>query len=145
MTHVPYKGGSQLMGDLLGGHVEMALLGLPQAVGQVKAGKLRALGVSSLERHPILPDVPTISESGVPGYSYGGWVALIGPANLSSAIVNKLNAALLGALKVQEVKEGFTTLGTVVVGSTPEEAARRFKADLDKNARLVKQSGLKLE
>jgi tripartite-type tricarboxylate transporter receptor subunit TctC len=141
MTHVPYKGGSQLMADLLGGHVEMALLGTPQVVEQVKAGKLRALGVSSLKRHPALPNVPTIAEAGVPGYSYDAWNALIGPANLPPAVIQRLNAALLDVLKLKEVQEALVAQGTTVVGSTPEEAARRFKADLDKNAKLVKQSG----
>jgi tripartite-type tricarboxylate transporter receptor subunit TctC len=141
ITHVPYKGGSQLTTDLLGGHVGMALISVSQAIQQVKAGKLRALGVSSLKRHPAMPDVPTIAESGVPNYSYLGWVALIGPPNLPQPVTKKMNAALLEVLKLKDVQDAIATQGSVIVGSTPEEAARILKADVDINAKIVKKSG----
>jgi tripartite-type tricarboxylate transporter receptor subunit TctC len=143
ITHVPYKGGSQLTMDVMGGHVQLAFMAIAQGVQQIKAGKLRALGVSSPKRHPALPEVPTLAEAGLPNYSYEGWVALVGPPNLPQPIVKKVNAALLEVLKLKEVRDGFATQGTQIVGSTPEEAARIFKADLEKNARAVKQSGAK--
>lgn len=145
ITHVPYKGGSQVITDVIGGHVEMAFLTVGQSAQLIKAGKLRALGVSSLKRSSALPDVPTIAESGLPNYSYIGWVTVIGPANLPQAIVKKLNGALLEVLKLKEVRDAFAAQSSEVLGTTPEEAARIFETDLAKNAKLVKQSGAKLE
>ena len=145
ITHVPYKGGSQIITDVIGGHVEMTFLTPGQCLQLVKAGKLRALGVSSLKRSPALPDVPTIAEAGVPNYSYVGWIAVIGPANLPQAIVKKLNGAVLEVLKLKEIREAFAAQSSEVWGTTPEEAARIFETDLAKNAKLVKQSGAKLD
>jgi tripartite-type tricarboxylate transporter receptor subunit TctC len=142
ITHVPYKGGSQLLADLLGGHIDMACLAVAQGGEQVRAGKLLALGVSAPKRHPAVPNVPTIVEAGIPGAIYEGWVALIGPPGLPQPIVKKWNDALLQVLKLKEVQESLAAQGTLIVGSTPEEAARVWKADIDKNAKLVKQSGL---
>jgi len=145
ITHVPYKGGSQLITDVIGGHVEMSFLTVGQSAQLIKAGKLKALGVSSLKRSPTLPDVPTIAEAGIPNYSYIGWITIIGPANLPQPIVKKLNSAVLEVLKLKEVKDAFAAQSSEVVGTTPEEAARIFETDLAKNAKLVKQSGAKLE
>jgi tripartite-type tricarboxylate transporter receptor subunit TctC len=144
ITHVPYKGGGQLLTDVIGGHVEMAFLAVPSCVQQVKAGKLRAIGVSTPKRASGLPDVPTLAESGLPNYSYDAWVALIGPANLPQPIIKRLNAAVLETLKLKEVREAFA-VHSEIVGSTPEDAARIFEADLIKNAKLIKQSGAKPE
>jgi tripartite-type tricarboxylate transporter receptor subunit TctC len=145
ITHVPYKGGSQLTADVLGGHIPLAMMVVSQAVEQVKAGKLLALGISGQKRHPAMPNVPTISEQGVTGYSYEGWVALIGPPNLPPPITKKINTALIDVLKTKEVRDAFAVQGTEIVGSTPEIAAKTFKIDVDKNAKLVKDAGLKFE
>ena len=145
ITHVPYKGGSQIITDVIGGHVEMTFLTVGQSAELVKAGKLRALGVSSLKRSAALPDVPTIAEAGLPNYSYIGWVTVIGPTNLPQDIVKKLNSAVLEVLKLKEVQEAFAAKGTDILGTTPEEAAKIFQTDLAKNAKLVQQSGAKLE
>ena len=111
----------------------------------VKAGKFLALGVSSLKRSSALPDVPTIAEAGVPNYNYIGWITVIGPAKLPQAIVKKLNGAALEVLKLKEVQDAFAAQSTEIVGTTPEEATRIFETDLATNAKLVKQSGAKLE
>lgn len=145
VTHVPYKGGSQLTADVMGGHIPLATMAVVQGLQQIKAGKLRGLGVTGTKRNPDLPDVPTIAESGVPGYSYEGWSVLIGPPNLPPAITKKLNAALLEVLKQKEVKEAIDKQGSEIVGSTPEEAARVFKADYEKAAKAVKASGATFE
>jgi tripartite-type tricarboxylate transporter receptor subunit TctC len=145
ITHVPYKGGGQLTTDVMGGHVPLATMAVVQGIQQVKAGTLRALGVTGLKRHPEMPDVSTIAESGVPGYSYEGWSTLIGPPNLPPAITKKINAALLEVLKLKEVRDAIATQGSAVVGSTPEEAARLFKADLEKAAKAVKASRVTFE
>ena len=144
LTHVPYKGGGQLMTDVMGGHVDMAFLAVPSCVQQVKAGKARAIGVSTVKRSSALPDVPTLAESGLPNYSYDAWVALLGPANLPEPIIKRLNAAVVETLKVKEVREAFL-MHSEIVGSTPQEARRVLEADLIKNAKLVKQSGVKLD
>lgn len=144
LTHVPYKGGGQLMTDVMGGHVDMAFLAVPSCVQQVKAGKARAIGVSTAKRSSALPDVPTLAESGLPNYSYDAWVALLGPANLPEPVVKRLNAAVLETLKVKEIREAFLK-HSEIVGSTPEEARRTLEADLIKNAKLVKQAGVKLD
>ena len=145
ITHVPYKGGSQIITDVIGGHVEMTFLTVGQCLQLVKAGKFRALGVSSLKRSSALPDVPTIAEAGVPNYNYIGWITVIGPAKLPQAIVKKLNGAALEVLKLKEVQDAFAAQSTEIVGTTPEEATRIFETDLATNAKLVKQSGAKLE
>ena len=145
ITHVPYKGGSQLITDVVGGHVEMTFLTVGQSAQLIKAGKFRALGVSSLKRSSTFPDVPTIAESGLPNYSYIGWITVIGPANLPQAVVKKLNGAVLEVLKLKDVRDAMAAQSTEVLGTTPEEAARMFETDLAKNAKLVKQSGAKLD
>lgn len=145
ITHVPYKGGSQLITDVIGGHVEMTFLTVGQSLQLIKSGKLRALGISSLKRSAALPDVPTIAEAGVPNYNYIGWITVIGPANLPQTIVKKLNGAVLDVLKLKEVRDALAAQSTEVLGTTPEEAARIFEVDLAKNAKLVKQSGAKLD
>jgi tripartite-type tricarboxylate transporter receptor subunit TctC len=145
LNHVPYKGGSQLMADLLGGHVQLAFMVLPQCREQVLAGNLHALGISGSKRHPALPDVPLITTQGVPNYDNEGWVGLWGPSNLPPAVTKKINAALLEVLKLKGVRDAITTQGTEIWGSTPEEAARFLKADLDKYAKVVKEAGLKFD
>lgn len=145
ITHVPYKGGSQLITDVIGGHVEMTFLTVGQSAQLIKSGKFRALGISSLKRSPTLPDVPTLAESGLPNYNYIGWITVIGPANLPAAIVKKLNSAVLEVLKLKEVQDAHTAQGSETLGTTPDEAARIFEIDLAKNAKLVKQSGAKMD
>jgi tripartite-type tricarboxylate transporter receptor subunit TctC len=144
ITHVPYKGGGQLMTDVMGGHVDMGFLALPSCVEQVKAGKLRAIGVSTPKRASGLPDAPTLAESGLPNYSYDAWVALIGPGNLPQPIIKRLNTAVLETLKVKEIRQALL-VHSEIVGSTPEEAKRILEADLIKNAKLVKQAGVKVD
>lgn len=145
ITHVAYKGGSQLVADLLGGHVDMAVLGMSSVLQQIKAGKLRALAVATPKRSPNLPDVPTLVESGLPNYDYTSWIALIGPGNLPQTVVKRLHAAALETLKLKEVSEGFASQGLKIVGSTPEEARRMFEDDIVKKAKIVKQSGAKID
>lgn len=143
ITHVPYKGGSQLLADLLGKHIDMVFFGTGSAVGQIKAGKLRALAVSSPSA--ILPDVPTLAKSGLPDAGFDGWIAMIGPAKMPKPMVDKINTAVKEALAAKEVREILATQGTEGVGSTPEAAAELFQTDLVKCAKLVKESGMSLE
>lgn len=145
ITHVPYKGGSQLVTDLIGGHVDMAVITIGMGAQQFKAGTLRAIGLSTPKRSSVLPDVPTLAEGGLPNYNFDSWAILIGPARLPQPVVKRLNAAVLETLKAKEVREALAVQGSDIVGSTPEEALRAIERDLVKCAKLVKQSGAKMD
>ena len=145
IVHVPYKGFATMFSDLLGGQIQLAFVGVPSVAGHIKSGKLVALGVSTTGRSAILPDVPTLAEAGLPGYSFDAWLALMGPAGLPQPILDRLNAAAKIALASPEVQETFAAQGVVIVGSTPETAAQFFRTELDKHSRLVKRSGASLE
>ena len=144
ITHVPYKGGGQLVTDVIGGHVNMGVIAMASVAGQIKAGKLRALAVTTQKRSPEFPDVPTMEEAGLPNYRFDTWIACIAPAKLPEPVVQRLNAAVLETLKLKEVREGFFVQGLTPVGSSPEEAKRHFETDLVSKAKIVKQSGAKL-
>jgi tripartite-type tricarboxylate transporter receptor subunit TctC len=145
IRHVPYKGSGPLVGDLLGGQIEMGILGLPSVVGQVKSGKLRAIAVTTTQRTAVMPDVPTLAESGLPNYDFDGWIAFIGPAGLPQAVVDRIASETKAALALKEVQDAFAAQGLVAMGSTPEQSAQFFRTELDKHSRLVKQSGAALD
>jgi tripartite-type tricarboxylate transporter receptor subunit TctC len=145
ITHVPYKGGSQLISDVMGGHVEMSFLAQSSCIEQIKAGKLRALAVSTAKRSAQLPDVPTLVEAGLANYHYAPWVSMIGPAQLPQPIVKQLHSVLKGAVEVKEILDKFAAQGTTIVLTSAEEAARIVKDDFEQNARLIKQSGAKAD
>jgi tripartite-type tricarboxylate transporter receptor subunit TctC len=141
IKHVPYRGTGQLTTDLLGGQVQLAFLGVTGAAQHIKAGKLRAIGVSTASRSSILPDVPTIAEQGLPNYNLEGWIALIAPAGLPKPVVTKLFTDAKALLATKEVQDALTAQGMTAIGSTPEAAAQFFQLELTKYAKLVKQSG----
>jgi tripartite-type tricarboxylate transporter receptor subunit TctC len=145
LLHVPYKGASPQMVGLLGGEVAVTWATAPSGVPFVKAGKLRALGVSSSRRMPVLPDVPTIAEAGVPGYDAMGWNGLVGPAHMPPAVVQKINASVVKIFRTPEVRDRFVALGSEPIPSTPEEFARLMQAELPKWAKIVKESGARLD
>jgi len=145
LTHVPYKGVGPAVNDLLGGHVMMAVAGLPPIVGHVNEGRLRALGVTTLQRSSIFPNVPTIAEAGVPGYESEQGFGILGPKGMSRAIVDRLNAVLREALASEEVLQKMAFDGTIALPGTPEEYAARIDRDETKWSSLIKQIGLKLD
>lgn len=120
MTHIPYKGSSQALNDLLSGQVALNFDSPPPTLQFIKAGKLRALGVTSTERLPLLPDVPTMTEAGLPGFEFTQWFGVVGPAGLPAPVVKKLNEAINAALASPEIKEKLTALGATPMGGTPE-------------------------
>jgi tripartite-type tricarboxylate transporter receptor subunit TctC len=144
ILHVPYKGAGPAMTDLLAGHVSMAFDTMPSALPQVRAGRIRALGISSATRHKALPDVPAIAES-VPGFELVTWYGLFAPRGTPAAVVERLNAEARKALESAEVQEKFRTAGLDTSWSTPADFARRLEADVPKMRRLIEQSGAKAE
>jgi tripartite-type tricarboxylate transporter receptor subunit TctC len=146
MVHIPYKGGSgQLVGDLVAGHVQLASMGLPPAIQQVKAGRLRAIAATGATRSALLPEVPTVSEAGLPDYEVSSWYGLFGPAAMSKEIVTKVNIDTVAVLSAADVKERLADLGAEPTPMKPEEFASHVKREIGKWAKVVKDSGAKAE
>jgi tripartite-type tricarboxylate transporter receptor subunit TctC len=145
MAAIPYKGGAPAINDLLGGQIPMSFNNGPESVGQIKAGTVRALGVTSAKRAAFLPDVPTIAEGGVPGYDTEVWWGLLGPANMPADVVKKLSHDFIAALNTKSVKDRLEPLGATPIGSSPEEFAAKIKADYDKWGPIIKAAGMKIE
>ncbi|MEK8025809.1 Bug family tripartite tricarboxylate transporter substrate binding protein [Pseudaquabacterium rugosum] len=141
VKHIPYKGTGPLAADLLGGQVELGFLSVTAAAPHIKAGKLRAFGVSTRQRSAILPDVPTLAESGLPNYVFDAWIAVIGPAGLPRPVVQKYYADVKTVLSMKDVQDAMANQGIAIIASPPEQAAPFFKAEFDKHAVLVKKSG----
>ena len=145
MTHVPYKGSAPALADLLGGQVQLMFDNLPPSLPQIKAGKLRALAVTSATRAPALPDVPTVAEAGLPGFEASSWFGVLAPAGTPPAIVAKLNAEIAKWLTSPEAKEKLASVGANIAGGTPEDFARHIQAETAKWAKVVKESGAKVD
>jgi tripartite-type tricarboxylate transporter receptor subunit TctC len=142
MVAIPYKGTGQAVIDLVAGHVQMFFMNPLVAVSNVKAGKLRALGVTSLERNPALPEVPTVSESGLPGFKNLTWHSVLVPARTPKDLVKRLNAELVKIVNMPDVKERITGQGLTPVGSTPEHVIALMREESMEHGKLVKQIGL---
>ena len=121
--HVPYKGGAPVMTDLLGGQVQASFQNINAVVEQVKAGKLRALAITSAKRSPVLPDVPTLAEAGVKGVDVYSWQAVVAPKGLPADVKKSLHAATVSALNDPQVRQRFTSLGFEIIADTPEQFA----------------------
>ena len=145
IKHVPYKGLAQMTADLIGGQIEMGWGGVATVAPQVKAGRLRALAVTTPTRSSVLPDVPTLAESGLPNYRFEGWLALVGPAGLPQPLVDRIHAGVKSALAQKDVQDALQAQGVTPEGSTPEVARRFIHAEMQKHEVLVKRSGAKME
>jgi tripartite-type tricarboxylate transporter receptor subunit TctC len=145
MTHVPYKGAAPALVDLLGGQVTMFFSGMPPAMPHVKSGKLRAIAVTTPKRSPAAPDVPTMAEAGIPGFDISNWFGVFAPAGTPNEILNKLNAEIVRALALPDVKERLASQGAEVVGNTRAEFAAFIAAEMAKYAKLIKESGAKAD
>ncbi|MGJ7612676.1 MULTISPECIES: Bug family tripartite tricarboxylate transporter substrate binding protein [unclassified Variovorax] len=144
ITHVPYKGSAPAVSDLLAGQVQMMVDGLPSALPHIKAGKLRAIALTSLRRAPSLPDLPTIAET-YPGFYADAWSGLFAPKGTPQPVVDKLSAEVQRILKLPEVREKLVALGAEPVGSTQAEFTAHVKREIDKWAKVVKTSGAKVD
>ncbi len=143
LQHVPYKGGGPAMQDVIAGHVKIMFSSLVQTTPFIKSGQLRALGIGSRDRNPILPDVPTIAEAGVPGYQADNWWGIVAPAGLPQPIVDKLYAAVQEVLKSPELTEAFGREGAAAVTMTTPEFAAYIQSEMAKWARVVKEGNIK--
>jgi tripartite-type tricarboxylate transporter receptor subunit TctC len=145
MIHVPYKGSAPMVTDLLGGHVQVAFDNTPNVLPQVKAGKLRALAITSAQRSAMVPDIPTVAEAGVPGYEVGVWFGIVAPAATPPDVLAKLNAELNRVLAMPDVKQKFADQGVEPVGGPPERFGEHIRVQIEKWGRVVRESGAKVE
>jgi tripartite-type tricarboxylate transporter receptor subunit TctC len=145
MTHVPYKGSGQATADVLSGTVPVSIPGTAGMVGHIKAGRLRPIAVTGATRSPQLPDVPTMIEAGVPGYEAYVWMGLLAPKGTPQAVIDRINRDLTEVLATAEVKSYMSNAGMEIVGSTPQEFARFFRAERDQWGRVVREVGVKAD
>ena len=144
-VHVPYKGGAAAMSDMIGGHADVSFQNLGAASGHVKAGRLKILGVTSGKRHPVFPDTPTMAETGVQGLEVYSWQAFAAPKGLPKEVSDKLQPALVAALKDPEVAKKFDEIGFEVVGNTPKEFADFQAAEVKRWKEVIEKGNIKPE
>jgi tripartite-type tricarboxylate transporter receptor subunit TctC len=145
MLHVPFKGGGPAMIDVIGGHTQVMFSSLVQTTPHIKSGKLRALGTGGLKRNPVLPDVPTVAEAGVPTYEAVNWWGIVAPAGTPPAIVEKLHQAISAVQDSPEVQKQFSTEGAEVVKKSSAEFGQFMISEMNKWERVVKEGGIKAE
>jgi tripartite-type tricarboxylate transporter receptor subunit TctC len=145
ITHIPYRGTSPAVTDLIAGQIQMIITGVPPTLNFVKTGKLRALAVATSKRLPLLPDLPTISEAGVPGYEATQWYGVLAPAGTPKPIVAKLNAEMAKAIKGPDVREKLAADAAEPVGNSPEEFGAFIKKEIARWAPVIKASGARPE
>jgi tripartite-type tricarboxylate transporter receptor subunit TctC len=145
MTHVPYKGAAPAMQDLVGGQIQLMFDNLASALGQVRAGKVKGLAVTTARRTALAPDLPTLAESGLPGFDISTWFGVFVPAGTPREVVDRLHAEFTRALAAADVREKIVSLGAEPVGSRPEEFAAYIQREARKYAGLIKASGAKAD
>jgi tripartite-type tricarboxylate transporter receptor subunit TctC len=145
LVHIPYKGSGPSFADLIGGQVSLTSDSLVQALPYIRAERLRALGVLGAKRSPLLPDVPTIAESGVPDYELTNWFGLLVPAGTPRELITRINGAVVKVLQQPDVRERLVAMGADVVGSSPEEFGRFMQAESTKWAKVVKDANIRAE
>jgi tripartite-type tricarboxylate transporter receptor subunit TctC len=145
ILHIPFKGGGPAMIDVVGGHTKVMFSSLVQTTPHIKSGKLRALGTGGLKRNPVLPDVPTVAEAGVPDYEAVNWWGIVAPAGTPPAIVERLHKAITEVQDSPEVQKQFATEGAEVVKKSPTEFGQFMISEMNKWERVVKEGGIKAE
>jgi len=144
MTHVPYRGGAPAIADLIPGRIQLMFAVMPTVLPQVTAGQLRALGVTTARRAPQAPQLPTLAESGLPGFRVGGWFAFFMPARTPPEIVSKVHTDTTAALADPAIRERLESQGMVIIGSTPGELADLLKSELDKWGPIIRDAGIRV-
>ena len=145
MLHVPYKGSPQAIMDVVGGQVDLTFAVMSGALPQIQSGKLRALAVTSLERSRLLPDVPTVAESGYPGFQQLQWYGLFGPAGIPSSTVERFNREVIQIIKIPDVAKQLAAQGLDIAPSSPNELAELLKSEIAMYAKIVRDAGIKPE
>jgi len=145
MLHVPYKGSPQAIMDVVGGQIDLTFAVMSGALPQIQSGKLRALAVTSLERSRLLPDVPTVAESGYPGFQQLQWYGLFGPAGMPTATVERFNREVVRIIKMPDVAKQLAAQGLDVAPSSPTELAELLKFEIAMYAKIVRDAGIKPE
>jgi tripartite-type tricarboxylate transporter receptor subunit TctC len=145
MTHIPYKGAGQVVGDLLAGQLQLASMGLPVAMPHVQSGKLRAIALTGSARSPLLPAIPTVAQAGLPGFDVTSWYGVFGPAQLPRDIVTRLNTEIGGVITAPDLTERLTALGAEPAVKSPAEFAQYVRDEIVKWAKIVKESGARLD
>jgi tripartite-type tricarboxylate transporter receptor subunit TctC len=145
LVHVPYKGTGQALTDLLAGQIPVLFGNILSCLPYVKAGRLRALAVTSLKRSAAMPELPSIAEAGVPGYNTTTWHGWLAPAGTSTAVVQRLSSEIAKVVRSPEVMEKMSGDGGVAVGSTPEQFARHVVAEIARWRKVVRETGVQVE
>ncbi len=145
LLHVPYKGSGPLTTDLLGGQITMSFDTITPVLSHIKAGKLRALAVTTAKRSPALPDVPTLDESGLKSFNLGTWFGILAPANTPRDVVVRLNAEIVKIVNAPDFKKKMEDIGAEPIGNTPEQMAKQIKDDTERFAKLVKDAGVSID
>ena len=145
IVHVPYKGTAPAMTDLTAGQIQMSMLSIVATLSQVRSGKLRGLAVSSSSRSDAAPEIPTIAEAGVPGYSFYGWYCMLAPAKTPDRIVSVLNPAVVSAMQSPDLRDRLAADGSTVVGSSAEELGAHIRAEIAKLSKLVTDAKIRVE
>jgi tripartite-type tricarboxylate transporter receptor subunit TctC len=145
MTHVPYKGGTQGMLDVVGGHVDVMIQVILSVAPHIKTGRLRALAVTTSKRNAAWPDLPTMSEAGLPGYESTAWYGMVATAGLPPSVLAKLSAETIKATQSSDMRDALAKQGAEPVGNTPREFAAFIKAETTKYAKVIKEAGVKAE
>lgn len=143
MQHVPYKGSGQAVVDVVGGQIQLMFSGMSSVMPHVKAGRLKALVVTGAKRSPAVPDVPTIAESGFPGFSATAWYGVLAPAKTPKPIVKRLHDEIVKSLAQPDVKQRLESVGFELIGGTPDQLAEHIKTEIKKWEKVVKASGAK--
>jgi len=145
MVHVPYKGAGAAVTDLMAGRLQLMLVSAPSVVSQIKAGRLRALAVTSAKRAAIMPELPTMDEAGVKGYEADVWWGLLAPAGTPRAIIDRINAVVVKGIKGPDIRQQFTRVGADVVGNSPAEFTKFLRNEVSKWSEVVRVSGAKAD
>jgi tripartite-type tricarboxylate transporter receptor subunit TctC len=145
LTHIPYKGIGPAFIDVMGGSLQMVLPTLASVAPHIRAGKMRGLAVTSAQRSPLMPDIPTADESGLPGFKLEVWFGLLGPARMPAGMVKRLNEELNAVLALPDVKEVLAREGTTPQPSTPEEFGNLIRSDITRWTRLIKDNNIQVE
>jgi tripartite-type tricarboxylate transporter receptor subunit TctC len=145
MLHIPYRGSAPVVADLIGGQVDVMFDNMPNVIGHVRAGKMKALAVTTAQRSPLAPEIPTVAEAGLPGYEQTAWFGVLAPAGTPREIIGRLNGEIIKVLNSPDVKERFGKQGVEVRTSTPEQFSTFLRSEVDRWGKVIREAGIKAD